>query len=197
MSEEIKKTKHLSDEEIIALFWKRNEKAIEETDKKYGRYLYGIAYNIVHDTLDCEECLNDTYNGTWHKIPPTRPRVLGAFLSRIMRNIAVDKFRSNTAQKRVPSEYIVALDELDECLSDESADVEKEYNIRQISFILNDFLHKLSARREYIFVCRYYYSDKVADIAESLGLKEGTVARELSLMRRELREALEKEGFSI
>lgn len=197
MSEENKKTKHLSDEEIIALFWKRNEKAIEETDKKYGRYLYGIAYNIVHDTLDCEECLNDTYNGTWHKIPPTRPRVLGAFLSRIMRNIAVDKFRSNTAQKRVPSEYIVALDELDECLSDESADVEKEYNIRQISFILNDFLHKLSARREYIFVCRYYYSDKVADIAESLGLKEGTVARELSLMRRELREALEKEGFSI
>ncbi len=197
MSEEIKKTKHLSDEEIIALFWKRNEKAIEETDKKYGRYLYGIAYNIVHDTLDCEECLNDTYNGTWNKIPPTRPRVLGAFLSRIMRNIAVDKFRANTAQKRVPSEYIVALDELDECLSDESADVEKEYDIRQISFILNDFLRKLSARREYIFVCRYYYSDKVADIAESLGLKEGTVARELSLMRRELREALEKEGFSI
>ena len=197
MSEEIKKTKHLSDEEIIALFWKRNEKAIEETDKKYGRYLYGIAYNIVHDTLDCEECLNDTYNGTWNKIPPTRPRVLGAFLSRIMRNIAVDKFRSNTAQKRVPSEYIVALEELDECLSDESADVEKEYDIRQISFILNDFLHKLSARREYIFVCRYYYSDKVADIAESLGLKEGTVARELSLMRRELREALEKEEFSI
>jgi RNA polymerase sigma-70 factor (ECF subfamily) len=75
--------------------------------------------------------------------------------------------------------------------------VEKEYNIRQISLILNDFLRKLSARREYIFVCRYYYSDKVSDIAESLGLKDGTVTRELSLMRRELREALEKEGFNI
>jgi RNA polymerase sigma-70 factor (ECF subfamily) len=97
----------------------------------------------------------------------------------------------------VPSEYIVALDELDECLGDENADVEKEYNIRQISLILNDFLRKLSARREYIFVCRYYYSDKVSDIAESLGLKDGTVTRELSLMRRELREALEKEGFNI
>ena len=197
MNEETKGTKHLSDEEIIALFWKRNEKAIEETDKKYGRYLYAIAYNIVHDTLDCEECLNDTYHGTWSKIPPTRPRVLGAFLARIMRNIAVDKFRSNSAQKRIPSEYIVALDELDECIGAEDADVEKEYDVAQISRILNEFLHKLSARREYIFVCRYYYSDKIADIAESLGLKDSTISRELSLMRRELREALEKEGDSI
>ena len=194
MNEENKKSKHLSDEEIISLFWKRNEKAIEETDKKYGRYLYAIAYNIVHNDLDSEECLNDTYHGTWNKIPPTRPRVLGAFLSRIMRNIAVDKFRANTAQKRIPSEYIVALDELDECISAEGADVEREYDIKQISRILNDFLHKLSARREYIFVCRYYYSDKIAHIAESLGLKEATVSRELSLMRHELREALEKEG---
>ena len=197
MNEETKASKHLSDEEIIALFWKRNEKAIEETDKKYGRYLYAIAYNIVHDKLDCEECLNDTYNGTWNKIPPTRPRVLGAFLARIMRNIAVDKFRANSAQKRIPSEYIVALDELDECIGSEDATMEKEYEIAQISRILNEFLRKLSARREYIFVCRYYYSDKIADIAESLGLKESTVSRELSLMRRELREALENEGYSI
>ncbi|MBQ9162147.1 MAG: sigma-70 family RNA polymerase sigma factor [Clostridia bacterium] len=189
--------KPLTDEEIVALFWKRNEKAIEETDKKYGRYLYAIAYNIVHDSLDSEECLNDTYHGTWNKIPPTRPRVLGAFLSRIMRNIAVDKFRSNTAQKRIPSEYIVALDELDECIATEDESVEKDYDIRQISRILNDFLHKLSARREYIFVCRYYYSDKISDIAESLGLKESTVSRELSLMRRELKDALEKEGYVI
>lgn len=197
MNEETKASKHLSDEEIIALFWKRNEKAIEETDKKYGRYLYAIAYNIVHDNLDCEECLNDTYNGTWNKIPPTRPRVLGAFLARIMRNIAVDRFRANSAQKRIPSEYIVALDELDECIGSEDANMEKEYEIAQISRILNEFLRKLSARREYIFVCRYYYSDKIADIAESLGLKESTVSRELSLMRRELRKALENEGYSI
>ncbi len=197
MSEENKKAKHLSDEEIIALFWKRNEKAIEETDKKYGRYLYAIAYNIVHDSLDSEECVNDTYHGTWNRIPPTRPRVFGAFLSRIMRNVAVDKFRANSAQKRIPSEYTVTLEELDECISVDESEVEKEYDIREISRILNDFLNKLSAKREYIFVCRYYYSDSISSIAECLGLKDSTVSRELSLMRRELREALEKEGYNI
>lgn len=197
MSEENKKTKHLSDEEIIALFWERNEKAIDETDKKYGRYLYAIAYNIVHDSLDSEECLNDTYHGTWNRIPPTRPRVLGSFLSRIMRNIAVDKFRANSAQKRIPSEYTVTLEELDECITVDESDVEKKYDIRQISRILNGFLNKLSAKREYIFVCRYYYADTISDIAKSLGLKDSTVSRELSLMRRELREVLEKEGYNI
>lgn len=195
MSENMRKSKHLTDQEIIALFWERNEQAIAETDNKYGRYLYAIAYNILHDTLDCEECLNDTYHGTWNQIPPTRPRVLGSFLSRIMRNIAVDKFRANTAQKRIPSEYVVALDELEECVSDE--DVEKSYDLNRMIAILNDFLNGLSARREYMFVCRYYYSDPIADIAKSLGIKTSTVSSELSVMRRKLREALEKEGYSI
>lgn len=196
MSEKNQHASHLTDEEIIALFWERNEQAIRETDSKYGRYLYAIAYNILHDTLDCEECLNDTYHGTWNQIPPTRPRVLGAFLSRIMRNIAVDKFRANTAQKRIPSEYVVALEELDDCVASDE-DVEKSYDLRRMIAILNEFLEGLSARRVYMFVCRYYYSDPIADIAKSLGIKPSTVSSELSAMRRKLREALEKEGYSI
>ena len=90
----------MPDGEIIELYWKREEAAISETDKKYGKYLYRIAYNIVHDELDCEECLNDTYLGTWNRIPPARPNVFQIFLSKIMRNIAVDRFRKNTAKKR-------------------------------------------------------------------------------------------------
>ena len=100
----------MSDEDIVALYFARNEKAISETDLKYGRYLFTIAYNIVHDRLDCEECLNDTYLGTWNAIPPHRPPVFQVFLSKIMRNTAVDKFRKTRASKRIPSELVVSLD---------------------------------------------------------------------------------------
>ena len=89
--------KTLPDEAIIELYWQRNEQAIAEPARKYGKYLFTIAYNIVHDRLDCEECVNDTYLGTWNRIPPQRPNVFQVFLSRIMRNIAIDKFRKNTA----------------------------------------------------------------------------------------------------
>ena len=87
----------LTDESIIELYWNRDEKAISETDKKYGRYLYAIAYNIVHDDLDSEECLNDTYIGTWNQIPPTRPNIFQVFLAKITRNHAINKFKKSRA----------------------------------------------------------------------------------------------------
>ena len=109
----------LSDEQIIDLYFAREERAIKETDHKYGKYLFTIAYNIVQDTLDCEECLNDTYLNTWNRIPPTRPSIFHAFLSKIMRNIAVDRYRHNKAQKRAPSEMLLTLEELDSCTPNE------------------------------------------------------------------------------
>ena len=99
----------LSDEQIIDLYFAREERAIKETDHKYGKYLFTIAYNIVQDTLDCEECLNDTYLNTWNRIPPTRPSIFHAFLSKIMRNIAVDRYRHNKAQKRALSRSVNTL----------------------------------------------------------------------------------------
>ena len=110
------KKQHLSDEEIIELYWKRNEDAIQQTDVKYGKYLFTIAYNIVHDRLDSEECLNDTYLGTWNKIPPERPLVFNVFLSRIMRNVAINRYKKNNAAKRVPQGLIVPLEELGDTL---------------------------------------------------------------------------------
>ena len=186
----------LTDDQIVDLYWARDEKAIDATDKKYGKYLYTIAYNIVHDDMDCEECLNDTYLGTWNRIPPTRPTIFHVFLSKIMRNIAIDRYRQNTAAKRVPSELVVSLDELDDCMiCDPSA--EEEYAISEIARVMNAYLESLSEREQLVFVCRYYYSDYIADIARMLRVSESTVRRELEKIRQNLKVALEKEGIEV
>ena len=187
-------TAYLTDEQIIDLYWKRDESAIKQTDLKYGKYLYVIAYNIVHDRLDCEECLNDTYLGTWNRIPPQRPSVFQVFLSRVMRNIAIDKFRHNRAAKRVPSEMLVSLEELNASIPDVQ-DPQQEIENAHLAKALNDFVQGLDDRRQFIFVCRYYYADKVASIAHMLRVGEATVFRELAEIREDLKKHLEKEGI--
>ncbi len=183
----------LDDNQIVDLYWNRDERAIDETDKKYRNYLHTIAYNIVHDRLDCEECLNDTYLGTWNSIPPTRPNILQAFLARIMRNVAVDKYRKNHAAGRVPSELIVSLDELDEAMIYEDTSSE-DATVAAVAEALNRYLKGLDEREQLIFVCRYYYADRIADIAKMMGVSEKTVSRALHSMRDRLRDELEKEG---
>ena len=189
------KKEYLSDETIIDLYWDRNEKAIEETDRKYGKYLFAVAYNIVYDSMDCEECLNDTYLSTWNTIPPKRPTVFQAFLTRIMRNQAVDKFRTRSAAKRIPSELMISLDELEDCIANDLS-IEEEIEVKELARALNNYLRSLPEREQFIFVCRYYYADKIASIAKMLKISEPTVFRSLSDMRNGLREHLEKEGIS-
>ena len=186
--------KLLEDEEIIELYWARNERAITETDKKYKNYLHTIAYNILHDDLDCEECLNDTYLGTWNSIPPTRPNVFQAFISKIMRNTALGRYNKNTAEKRIPSEMTVSVGEFVECLPSELT-VEEEYFIDGVSKIISEFLRSLPERSAFVFICRYYCSDKISDIADMLHVSESTVFRELMSIREQLREKLVKEGY--
>jgi len=184
----------MTDEKIIQLYWDRDERAIRETDQKYGSYLLTIAHNILRDYRDCEECLNDTYLGTWNRIPPTRPTVFQVFLSKIMRNTAVDRFRKNNAAKRVPSEMLISLEEMDECLA-HSPSAEEEYLAGQLAQILNDFLLSIGSKGEFIFICRYYYADSVTSIAQMLGVSENTIRRRLSKIRAELKARLEKEGY--
>lgn len=197
----MKKTTHeasaeyLTDERIIELYWSREEQAIRETDRKYGRMLFTVAYNILSDRLDCEECLNDTYLGTWNQIPPKRPNVLRSFLTRITRNVAVGKFREKSAEKRIPSEFIVSLDELNDCIACPSSDVDRAVVLGEMIRILNEYLRTLSPREEFVFVCRYYYADSVSHIARMLGLNESTVYRELASVRRGLMEAMKREGY--
>ena len=186
----------LEDNEIIELYWERDEEAISETDKKYGRYLFTIANNIVNNRLDSEECVNDTYLGTWNAIPPTRPNVFQVFLSKVMRNIAVDKFREKSAQKRIPSELMSSLDEISEVFDYDNT-VEENEAVKTVIGVLNEYLRSVDNQKQLMFVCRYYYADKVKEIADMLGVSERTVFRTLAAMRGELAERLKKEGVSV
>ena len=184
----------LTDNEIVELYWQREEKAISATDEKYGKYLYSVAYNIIANRLDCEECVNDTYLHTWNAIPPKRPSAFALFLAKIIRNLALGRFRSNHAAKRIPSEMVVSLEELDDCLlCEKSAD--EEYVLREIRNILNEYLSSLSDRQLYIFIWRYYYSDSIHHIAIMLDMSETTVRRELAVIRNGLKNALIQGGF--
>ena len=185
-----------SDETIVELYWKRDETAIKLTEDKYGRYLYAIAYRILHDNMDCEECLNDTYLGTWNRIPPARPNPLQAFLSVIMRNTAVDRYRHRMAGRRVPSEMTVSLEELDDCLSYSTAPSE-EYDRGDLSRLLDGYLRSLTERQEFAFVCRYYYGDSIENIASMLDVGVATVYRDLKNVRAGLKAVLEKEGYEL
>ena len=195
-TKELKSQGLQTDEAIVELYWKRDEDAIKETDKKYGKYLLVIADNIVHNRLDSEECLNDTYLGTWNRIPPTRPVSLQSFLARIMRNISVGRFRQNTADKRIPCELVTSLDELEECIAGEDS-IDRERATRELADIINQALGAMKDREQYIFVCRYYYADKISAIANSLGVSEVTVNRTLSKLRSDLKSRLDAAGYTI
>ena len=195
MTKKPKEPQILEDSEIVELYWHRKESAITQTDLKYGRYLFTVAINILHDEYDSDEAVSDTYVKTWNRIPPTRPNILPAFLSKIVRDEALDRYRAKNAGKRVPSELVTSLEELDDCLGGEG--VEDEALVHEIARILNDYVSTLSERSEFIFVCRYYYSDKIALIADMAKVSEATVLRELAAIRKGLRERLEKEGYTV
>jgi len=182
----------MDDNAIVDLYWNRNEAAIKETDNKYRRYLFTIAYNILHDEHECEECLNDTYLGAWNSIPPHRPAVFIAFISKIMRRIAINRYRNKSRAKRIPSEFTVALSELEECFD---FDIEEYFDEQEIVNIINSYLRSSNKRRRYIFVSRFYCADSISDIASALQVSESTVYKELAQIKRGLKELLEEEGF--
>ena len=185
----------IPDEVIIALYWKRDEAAITETDRKYRGYLHTVAWNILKDEQDCEECLNDTYLNTWNAIPPQKPNSLKAFLTKITRSIAIDRYRRERRQKRVPSECTLSLAELADTLCGDSAEV--EYESALVGRIINDYLRELSERDMCLFVSRYFCSDSLPAIAERTGMSESGVKKALLRLREGLREKLEKEGIKL
>ncbi len=187
---------HLPDDRIIDLYWERDEDAIQATDEKYGKYLFALSFNILKNRQDSEECLNDTYLATWERIPPARPSLLQRFLSKIMRNISINKYKHEHAQKRIPSELTVSLEELRECIEG-VAIVNEEEAVTKVSEVINAYLITLSERDRFIFVCRYYYADPVSNIAKMLDISDKTIYRELSKMREGLRVSLAKEGIVI
>jgi RNA polymerase sigma-70 factor (ECF subfamily) len=186
----------LDDEKIIDLYWERNERAIDETDFKYKKYLYVIAYNILNDKLDCEECLNDTYLGAWNAMPPSKPNSLKAFLTVIMRRVAIKRYHNKSRVRVVPSEMTVSLSEIEAFVSGEE-DVEADFDAEKMGQTISNFIRSLPPRRQFIFMSRYYTADSIDVIAKNLNLSRSMVNKELAAIRVSLREALEKEGYSV
>lgn len=182
----------LSDDEIIALYWARDEKAITETDAKYKNYLYSVARNILQAQPDCEECLNDTYLAAWNAMPPTMPKVLKAFLTTIARRIAINRYHQNQRH----SEMTVALSELDGILSD-GEDVSAQLDAIELGKTISDFLRELSQRRRFLFISRYYMAEPIDAIAKQVQLSRSMVNKELAAIRKALKEKLESEGYDL
>ncbi len=186
----------MEDKDIINLYWTRDERAIEETDFKYKKYLHTIAYNVLHDKLDCEECVNDTYLGAWNAIPPHKPNVLKAFLTAIARRTAIKRYQQNTRQKVIPSEMTIALSELEDFISSDN-DISSEFDAKHLGEIISIFIRSLNKRRRFIFMSRYYVADSVSTIANNLKVSQSTVNKELATIKTLLRKALESEGYSL
>ena len=185
----------MKDEEIVELYFSRSEDAISETALKYGNYCSYISQNILHSKEDAEECVNDAYLAVWNTIPPQKSEHLLAYICRIVRNISITKYHSNTAKKR-NSYYDTALDELDECIMS-GLSVEDEIDARELSCLINIFLDTLSKENRVIFVWRYWFSDSVQDIAEKLGISSNNVSVRLSRIRSKLKKFLKKEGYVV
>lgn len=185
----------MQDEHIIGLYFSRDEKAIKETDKKYGRYCHTIAYGILHDDGESEECVNDTYYKAWSNIPPTRPTKLSAYLGRITRHLALNRYEKMSAKKRGGSAVASVLDELAECIPDStSPDITNELVITQT---LNAFLAQLPEQSRKIFVRRYWYMSTIKEIADEYCIGESKVKMILLRSRNELKKLLEEEGINI
>ena len=183
----------MKDHEIIALFFERSERAITELINKYGAAIKNVASNILKDAQDAEEAVSDTYLTVWNRIPPTRPKYLGAYSCRIARNLSLKRFYANTAEKR-NSYYDVALDELEETIPALSS-VESTYDAKELTGYLNQFLKDLSKEDRYLFLRRYWYGDKVSDIAENLNITPHKASVRLFRLRQKLQDYLKKEGM--
>ena len=182
--------------EIVELFFQRNEDAIVCTGSKYGRYLSKISFNILKDSLDAEECVNDTYMKAWTTIPPKRPDALGAFLAVITRNLSLDKYKYKYAAKRAQGEFALLLSELEECIPNE-AFTDRDMEGKEISQIITDFLKGRSEDSRKIFVMRYFYCDSVKEIARRSGFSESKVKSSLFATRNALKKQLIQEGIYI
>ena len=173
----------MTDNEIIELYFIRDESAITETDEKYGKYLKKIALNILLDLGEAEECKNDAYFKVWNRIPPERPNIFSAFLSRITRNQALDRYRAKTAQKRGVVEE--SFDELEECVGE--GDIFDKLLAKELAGLISDFLKKERPEARKVFVRRYFYCDSIGEIAVFYSMSQSAVKTSLSRTRMKLR----------
>lgn len=186
----------MQDERIVELYFQRNEKALVETEAKYGKYLFKIAFGILADKSDSEESVNDTYLAAWGSIPPQRPTVLSTYLGKLTRRISIDIFRRKNSQKRKASQYTLSLTELEDCIKSKE-NLEENMENKDLAAAISAFLRTLSKESRNLFVSRYYFCDSLKDAARYVGVSESKAKSLLYRTRLALKDYLVKEGFLI
>jgi RNA polymerase sigma-70 factor (ECF subfamily) len=186
----------MDDAAILDLYFARSERAVGETAAKYGRYCKTVAFNILRNNEDAEECVNDTYMKAWNAIPPERPAIFPSFLGKITRNLSLNRYKEQRTQKRGGGEVALALDELDECVPS-GVSVEAEVISRAVSEVISAFLRSAGEVERIVFVRRYWYIEPVAAIAARFRMSESKVKSMLFRTRNRLRVYLEKEGITL
>ncbi len=184
----------MEDEKIIEMFFARDEQGIHELNQKYGMIFRKLSNNILQNKEDTEECINDSYLGVWNRIPPEKPSPLVTYICKIVRNISLKKYYSNTAKKR-DSSYNVALEEIEPYIADTKT-VEKQLETAELSKIIEEFLDTLTKQNRVIFMRRYWFGDNCRDIGMYVGITEKNVTVRLARIRKKMKKYLiEREVF--
>ena len=185
----------MEDEQILNLYFSRSEQAIGETAVKYGAYCHSIAFHVLENKEDAEECVSDAYLRAWNAIPPEQPASLGAYLARITRNLALDRYDYQHAEKR-SSDLTCAFEELEAVLpaAERAEDAADRLTLQQV---LNDFLRAQTREARTYFIRRYWYGESISEIAAACRAGEGAVRVSLFRTRNRLRKALEKGGIAL
>lgn len=185
----------MNDDEIVRLYWERDESALRETELKYRNYLMKIAVNILRDTEDSREAVNDTYLKAWNAIPPHKPNPLSLFLGRITRQLSIDRWRGKTREKRGGSEFALSLEELADCTGGSTP--EEEYELTQLASAIGEYLRALTEEKRNVFVWRYYFCEPIKEISQRRGVSEEKIKSMLYRVREGLKKHLEKEGYAL
>ena len=187
----------MEDDAIVELYWERNEAALMETEHKYAKYCHSVAFSILRNDEDAQECVNDTWHKAWNAIPPARPAMLRTFLGKITRNLSINALEKQNADKRGAGQFAVALSEIEDCVPDGNSDSGRFIEDEAITEVINRFLGKLAAEQRKVFVRRYWYSSSLEEIAGDYGMSVGKVKSVLFRLRKKLKTELEKEGISL
>ena len=191
---------NLHDEEsrqIVDLYWERSPLAIEKSQKNYGSYCHAIAYNILHNDPDSDECVNETWYRAWCAMPDARPDHLGAFLAAITRRLSIDYYRRHHAARRNFGETNLLYEELSECLADQRSDMDQHIDEMTLTEALNHFLKELDQESRVLFIKRYWYCESIREIANSLSMNQSRIKSNLFRTRKRLKKYLESEGIYI
>ncbi|MCM1059811.1 MAG: sigma-70 family RNA polymerase sigma factor [Eubacterium sp.] len=186
----------MEDSEIIRLFQMRNEEAVAELSKKYGRYCRVIADNVLKNVSDAEECINDVFLKVWDSIPPAEPKVLSAYVARIAKNTALDRYDRSRSVKRGSGISSVSFDELGDLISG-TGSVEANVENKELLAAINNFLAEQPKKKRLLFLGRYWHYFGISELAGIFAMTEHNVTVTLGRIRKKLKAYLLKRGFDI